>query len=670
VVKAAFESRAITKVGQGLQFEAEMLHWNLGIRVDGLFCTMLAEKNIYAGLVHFMAKGFWDMVALVKRYTDLNMAENELGKSFDLSTPLTPEQVEYCALDVRLPLAVRIGQIRILEKDGLVQAAQIDFDAIPAFGDMHLNGVYIAPDPWKAILEDVLSKKAKVVEAMDRILIPIVGRKGISDNERQRLSEIEKNWKTCASKTPTEKRIRAAFRKEFMTLRNSISLRSKEGGKCEGEAFLNYKAPKQLQDALLKTGIPKRDLPNTEDDTLKQLAKFPKLTLKKAFESCEGLTSNASGTLLKLPIVDLLRLHRSLAKSISTYGETWVMPTHWRDAKGNYGNVNPGTGRIHSNINQFGAATGRSTSSDPNIQNIPRGSEYRHCFTARPGFKLLTIDYNGCELRIMAELSGEQEWLSAFLKGWDVHSVGAEILYGDIWKSGAEPGCKYYSEHDKCSCAVHKELRGYVKAVNFGIAYGKGAASLAEELDITKEKAEELLVRYRKAFPTITKFLEELGRSAKTLLETRTIAGRRRRWLRPTWDRAKILVEKDLNKSKKKKKGEEAKPGELKVATSAQISKKLKGMFASIDREGKNCPIQGTNADIAKIALYMIWQKLSEFGAFFYNFVHDEIVIECPDETAEACYEFCRTTMTAAGAVLVKKIAMTTEGGIAFRWEK
>lgn len=667
VLKKAIESHKIIKVGQGLQFEYEMLRWNLGLRLTGLFCTMLAEKSIFAGLVHFMQSGFWAMENLVKRYTRLNMAVNDLGKSFGTDQPLTLEQIEYCALDVRLPLAVRIGQLRILEAEGLLRSAQIEFDAISPFGDMHLNGVLLAEEPWRDIINDVLHKKGMVVEALDRVLIPIVGRKGVTDEDKARALAIEAKWRDCPSKTPEDRRVRAAFRKEYMALRKHISERAKDGGKCQGNAFLNYSSPKQLTAAMLKLGYKKSEIPNTADDTLKKLAKYPGMTAKIAFETCQQLTSNASGMLLKLPLVDLLRLYRSLEKSLTTYGEIWVLSLDKKDAEGNHGLVNPVTGRIHSNISQFGAATGRTSSSNPNIQNIPRGSAYRSSFVARPGYKLLTIDYNGCELRILAVSAQEREWLDAFEKGWDVHSVGAEILYGQKWKDGAEPGCAYYAEHQKCKCKVHKELRGYVKAVNFGIAYGKGAAALAEELGISKEAGYALLDLYKKAFPTVTKYLEGAGRDAKALLMTRTMSGRRRRWLRPTWERAKILVEKDLNKGKKKK-GEAEKP--KKIATSAQISKRLKGMFASIEREGKNCPIQGTNADLAKIAMYLIWLRLEEFGAFFYNMVHDELVIECPDETADACYEFCSKTMTLAGVELIPGIVMETEGTINQKWEK
>lgn len=669
VIKKAVESKSIIKVGQGLQFEYEMLRWNLGLRLTGMHCCLLAEKNIYAGLVHFMMSGFWGMENLVKRYTGLNMAENELGKSFGNFNPLSDEQIEYCGLDVRLPLSVRNGQLRVLAQEGLEWSTQIEFDAISPFGDMHLNGVLLAAIPWQEIIRTVIIKKAMVVEAMDRKLIPVVGRKGVTQADRDNLIVIEDKWRDCPSKTADEKAMRASFRKEFMRLRKKINDHGKEDAQCEGEAFINYAAPAQLRNALWKLGFTKSTLPNTNDKTLKSVATFPALTLEAAFEEVSMLTSNANSTLLKLPLIDLIRLYRSLEKSLTTYGDMWTLTHDEKASNGEPGLVNPVTGRIHSNINQLGAATGRTSSSSPNIQNIPRGSAYRSSFVARPGYKLITIDYNGCELRIMAEVSGEKEWLDAFIKGWDVHSVGAEILYGQKWKDGAEPGCKYYSEHDKCKCKVHKILRGYVKAVNFGIAYGKGAGALAEELGISREAGEELLKLYKRSFPTITKYLEQSGRDAKTYLQTRTMSGRRRRWLKPTWDRAKELVEKELNKGKKKlKKGETPPP--RKVATNAAISKKLKGMFASIEREGKNCPIQAGNADMAKRAMYLIWLRLEEFGAFFYNMVHDELVIECPEETADECRKFCCDMMTLAGKDFVKLVEMTTEWVISDKWEK
>jgi DNA polymerase I len=153
-------------------------------------------------------------------------------------------------------------------------------------------------------------------------------------------------------------------------------------------------------------------------------------------------------------LIDTIRLYRETKKVLTTYGEGFI-----RDY------IDPDTGLIHASIIQLAAETGRTSSRNPNIQNIPRGSDWRACFVARPGYKLITMDYNGCELRILAEYSREKVFIDAFLQGWDVHSVGAEIIFGDEWKNAAEEGCAYYTKHEKCGCKLHKELRDKIKAI-------------------------------------------------------------------------------------------------------------------------------------------------------------------------------------------------------------
>jgi DNA polymerase-1 len=368
-------------------------------------------------------------------------------------------------------------------------------------------------------------------------------------------------------------------------------------------------------------------------------------------------TAFAEGNALDYPVIDLLRLYRSITKRLGTYGCRWVNDSNWEDEKGNAGHLFPGTGRLHSYIDQLGAATGRTTSTKPNIQNLPREAEVRACFDAPEGYCIITLDFNGCELRLLAEMSGEKVLIAAFNAGWDVHSCGAEIIFGEEWKNAAEPGCKYYEkDHQKCSCKTHKKLRDQVKALNFGIMYGKGPYSFAQELGITKDEAEKILAKWKRAFPRATKFLEESGNSAKTNMECRTLSGRRRAWVRPTWDDAKKYVQESLPEGV--------------CATSDQIRKKYGSMFSSIEREGKNGPIQGSNACIAKIAMYYIWQGIRKFGAFQVNFVHDENVIQCPVDTAVACKELVLDCMRRAGAILVKQVVMEAEGNIADCWLK
>ena len=288
---------------------------------------------------------------------------------------------------------------------------------------------------------------------------------------------------TCRSEEEAEALQRLA-RAKYMKLRKELNDRRKGASKCHGEAFINFAAPTQLRAGLIKLGIKPGKLPNTSDETLEALAEYEDLSVETAFADSPDLG--------KYGVVDVFRLFRSVTKLLGTYGHTWTQ-TYDQD-----GHVDPDTGRIHSRIDQLGAGSGRTSSSSPNVQNLPQGKEIRSCFTSPQGkvleaflesmgivlgqdsLDVLTHDYAGCELRIMAELSGEDRWLEAFAKDWDVHSMCGEDMFGAEWLAMAEPGCEYYSDHKKCKCPKHKELRDkHLKILNFSVAYGKSAYGLA-----------------------------------------------------------------------------------------------------------------------------------------------------------------------------------------------
>jgi DNA polymerase-1 len=183
-----------------------------------------------------------------------------------------------------------------------------------------------------------------------------------------------------------------------------------------------------------------------------------------------------------------------------------------------------------------------------------------------------------------------------------------------------------------------------------------GPGKLGKALGITFDEAKELLEKYNHSFPTVIKFLHELGERAKTHLEARTIIGSRRRWAKPSWDKAK---ERAIEDSKGK------------PVTDKDVRWKYTGMFGSIEREGKNAPIQGTNANLTKLAMALIWERLEpEFGALWLSVIHDELVVECPEDKAEACCAFMQEKMTEAGAMWIKSLPMTTEAEIEATWTK
>jgi DNA polymerase I-like protein with 3'-5' exonuclease and polymerase domains len=654
-------AREFTKVGQNLQFDYEMLKWNLGIRMWNLYDTLLAEKIIFAGLVHYMATNFWGLEDLTARYTGLLMSKEE-QKGFDFETPLTQQQIDYCGLDVRLPMAIRTGQMRVIEKDGLARICKIEFDAIPAFGDMYLNGFYLSDELWMALVSKTVGWQKKIVEKLDAYFVPIVGHKKIQPEDVEKRDAIEKLWRDCPNKTPEQKAERAEYRKQFMVLRKAINDRTKDGEDCEGEAFINYGSPAQLRDALYQAGFAKRTLPDTNDRTLEKLSKLPKLDVVKAF--------GEDGGELNYSIIDLIRLHRSTNKALTTYGVQWTMTLDnfiVVRGKKKWGTKNPFTGRIHSRINQLGAATGRTSSTDPNIQNIPKESEYRYCFIAPDGsWRIITTDMSGAELRIIAEMSGEPVWVNAFNNGWDVHSVCAQIIFGKEWDEGVQEGCAYAEKHAKCKCKVHKKLRDIAKTLNFGLAYGMGPQKLAEGVGITFDDALTVFEKFKAAFPIVFDFLTKLGEHAKTYMEARDMAGRRRRWKRPTWDDAKRAATEDLKKNQ--------------VLTDEMVRRKYKGMFGAIEREGKNCPIQASNATFIKLAMGCgfdvngkpyLWHVVEPiYATLLVNMVHDELVHQSPEMVAEQVEKVVGDAMTRASAEFLKKVVMETESHIDSKWSK
>lgn len=612
------------KVGHSLRFEYETLKWCLGVRIWHLYDTKEADKVIHAGVLHLKSSDLLSMEGAAERWLKVRIDKSQ-QKSFDLCTPLTEEQVQYAALDVRIPMAIRQAQAPSIEKGGLKWAVQIENDALPAFGDLHLNGIYLNANKWNALLEGVIVKHAANIAELDKHFLPIVGSKNRKPHD---LTILESTWRDCKDTVA-----RAAARVAFQDAKREVKKFEKQFPTFDGEAAINYGSTDQLLAALRKMGYGPKKLPDTNDRSLDKL----------------------SGN----EVIDALREYRETQKVITSYGGEFLK-TH----------IHQETGRVHSNIDQNGADTGRTTSNKPNIQNINKGKDWRSCFEAQNGFVIITMDYNGCELRILAELSGEPVWLEAFRNGWDVHSVGAEIIFGQVWKDAAIEGCKYYSDHAKCKCPKHVDLRDRIKAINFGIAYGMEAKKLAETIHCSVEDAQALLDLYRSTFKRVTAYLKISGQNAVGTLQSRTMSGRRRFYRKPNWDKAKEIATDRMKKWNRT-------PDQMETK---HVNSALSGMYGSIEREGKNTPIQGTNADMIKLAMGcgfdesgkpFAWHLIEPvYGAKLVNEVHDELVTEAKKENAEECSAAIADCMSRAGAAFVKSIPMTTEAHIAGCWQK
>lgn len=307
------------------------------------------------------------------------------------------------------------------------------------------------------------------------------------------------------------------------------------------------------------------------------------------------------------PVAKLMLEYRQYEKLISAFGEKLL-------AK-----VNPITGRLHPDFAQLRAATGRFACSNPNLQQIPADSSFRSCFVpSDKNHKLITADYSQAELRIMAEASKDPVFVQAYKEDVDLHSLTASQMFNVPIES------------------VDKKMRFSAKSINFGLMYGRGAHSLAVQLEVSTEEAEQLLQKYFNQYKKVKEWLDKMGKQAAKRGVSYTLGGRKRWYVLPD-------------------------PGDPNYKK--QVSK--------IEREGKNTPIQGTSADITKYALVFVFRRLrkEKIEAHIIHTVHDEIVVEAKAEDAEKVKEIMQEEMTNAWTKLIKDVPGKADAIVSDIWE-
>jgi DNA polymerase-1 len=283
-------------------------------------------------------------------------------------------------------------------------------------------------------------------------------------------------------------------------------------------------------------------------------------------------------------VVDLILEYRELSKLVSTYLD--ALPKQ----------VNPRTNKIHTSFSQTGSVTGRLASSDPNLQNIPTrtelGHQVRKGFIADKGQVLVSVDYSQIELRVVAHMSQDQAMLDAFRKGMDIHAATAAAIYNVPIEE------------------VTKDQRRHAKAINFGLIYGMSAFGLSRTTDLTLAEAENFVKTYFERFPNVKSYLDGIRKQAASEGYVETMLGRRRYF------------------------------PNLKNPINAQVK-------AREEREAINAPIQGTAADILKIAMIKLEPAIQKANlqAKMLIQVHDELVLECPENEKQATIKLVKEIM-------------------------
>jgi DNA polymerase-1 len=313
------------------------------------------------------------------------------------------------------------------------------------------------------------------------------------------------------------------------------------------------------------------------------------------------------------PVVKILRDYRGYEKLVSAFGENLLEK------------INKVTKRIHPEFNQLGAATGRFSCNNPNFQQIPRNSEeapFRTCFCPAPGMKLVVSDYSSMEMRILADLSGDLSFIKAIKEGLDIHSYTASLMFN----------LPYTSDFKK----KYPDKRQAAKVIGFGLMYGMGPSSLARQIGVTPEKGKQYLERYFASYPSIKRFLDKMGKDAIRNGWSSTPAGRKRWYTIP-------------------------------LSSDPDYKKKM----GSIERQAKNHPIQGTNADAIKYALVYLREllKTEKIEGSLILTVHDEIVSEIREDQAERWSHIQAEQMCKAAELFIKKVPIVAEPFISDVWE-
>ena len=352
-----------------------------------------------------------------------------------------------------------------------------------------------------------------------------------------------------------------------------------------GQPF-NLNSPKQLAEILFnQQGLPvvkktPSGTPSTDEEVLQQLAQ-------------------------DYPLPKMLLEHRSLAKLKGTY--TDKLPKM----------VNAATGRVHTNFSQATAVTGRLSSNDPNLQNIPvrtgEGRRIRSAFIAAPGCKIVSADYSQIELRIMAHLSDDARLLQAFANGEDIHRATAGEIFGIT------------------PLEVGSEQRRAAKVINFGLIYGMSAFGLAKELNLERSAAQAYMDRYFTRYPGVAHYMEETRTAARDRGYVETVFGRRL-WL-------------------------------------PEIKSSNAGRRQGAERAAINAPMQGTAADLIKLAMLAVqrWIDEAKLKTQMILQVHDELVLEVPEDELAIVRDNLPRLMQGVAKL---KVPLLAEVGVGNNWDE
>lgn len=545
-----------TLVFHNAKFDLKFILFATKILLTRVFDTMLVESILMAGKKEM----FFSLDDLSGKYTDyiMDKSARKLFINFPDNEPFTELMLQYSALDVKVLPDIVHSQLKLIEESRQMRVVDLENSLCPVVAKMEADGIRLDTEKWLEVEAKAANRHKELSENMLQQIVDFAVRLPY-DNGLVLADTL---------KIPVKGKARRAGLEEIK------DLELLRGWLLEN---FNVGSTYQMQAVLNHMGIP---VGNTNAKTLADYEEHPFIKL----------------------LLDI----REVEKQISTYGKNVIELIH------------PVTGKIHTEYSTVGTRTGRFSSKNPNMQNVPRSGGYRECFIPDEGFWFAAVDYSQQEYRLAGAVSRDPVIIEAYRNGSDMHTATAKILYG---------------KDD-----ISKDERNRGKTVNFAILYGSTEYGMKNNLNISIGEAKDIIDNFWKGYECLDEFMREAG---KIILErgySSTPLGRRRYNVpRPTF----------MN------------------------SYEFKRWQAQILKEGRNHIIQGGGADIIKLAMVEIF-RTNPFGDKLRMClqIHDEIVTQVHDSIKNEALEFIKAVMETVEQRFLGAIPAKVDGALKETWSK
>lgn len=676
IIKKYLEDRTRCKLIHNAVFEYVVCRFH-GIIIENVYDTMVVEKILMGG----MELEDYALADISYKYLRIIM-DKTLQMSFG-DNIMTDAKIVYGITDVAYLDVIRSIQMMDAQIKDVVNVVALENDAVLAFADITYEGMLLDKEKWREnermAWPVVFEAKAKIDGWLTKEPFRSFAlEKGyISDQDRHQI-----NYNSFQQKADL---LRLVFPDIPGASKGVVQAYLRDRGPTLDPVHMGI-----LMDVLEKNNdsLSAYILEHHRDYLLEQEYLIPAgkvtinwnsqpqvLPLMQLVEPrLKGLGEDERNKCVHPALKDL-EAYKQALKLVTDLGEEWINKYVGPD------------GKARTNFNQI-VSTGRCSSANPNMQNITVdekvGTRYRNAFVCEPGWVFVDSDYISQELVIIAYISKDPVWMEAIDRGWDLHSIVAETMYGKKWKDGTEEDCLFYNamyynkttnswlkpldyerqiaagmptDHwkrlgpkEKCNCKKHKQMRYDCKTISFGLAYGMSEFKLASTLEISVKEAMVLMKWYFAAFPKIGKTLEFLGHFGLQNGYIMTLAPFfRKRWF-PYWREWKDYVEPHI------------------------MGIKYVPTLGEIERASKNQPIQGSSADITKAAMVLVREYIRDNNLWntvkLCAQVHDQVTTICKYEFSETWKAQFDKLMRDAAQIVIPTGILKADTNITPVWTK